>query len=447
VGAATLSTGQRAGLARHSREGTALAAARLGKFLRKRRWIGTTNVYGDDAAEKLKRDSKAQRQPNTRGLAEYVAASAPLHAVDGWGFIARALQATMSGDPDGARHLAYYAELRGALSLLAAQGIGVFNGPHAVVEPSGEARTVTGTGTHVMTWLALRDWMHTAEAARVVGAVVAQDDYSIADWVSEMAGGASWAAVGSRWLRDWGYDLRDALRDRNARNVASYAPTRLFNARPIDPVEVKRFVGDWWRALEPVEGAPFEALDRHLLRATLEEAFHARYGIRAADDDSKFRAQLSAARERLTGESTLSDSLGSFLTREIDPATWTVLTRARERDPPSEPCHHLQVIARATLLLRLASGCASDLLVRAGVSEQDTRFWTEAVGEDRALWLPGAPPDPLIDLWSEIEDALAELNALIDPEPTSYRRLQDSCGAALGVLATAERVAIWGAAA
>src|SRR3954452_380716 len=118
-----LSKAQRAELAKHSRPGTAIAARRLNRFLVDERWIGKTNIYAGDASDRLRRDAKAKRTPRGRNLAQYVAASGPLHAVDGWAFLSRALEACAKGDPDAARHLGYYAELRGALSLLASQGV------------------------------------------------------------------------------------------------------------------------------------------------------------------------------------------------------------------------------------------------------------------------------------------------------------------------------------
>src|SRR4051812_31586529 len=122
MAAPTLSLAQRTELGRRSRSGVEAAAACLTQFLRDSRWLGKTNVYGVAASEKLYRDSKAKRAPKGRNLGQYVAASAPLHALDGWAYVARSLDAAFMGDPDAARHLAYYAELRAALALLAAAG-------------------------------------------------------------------------------------------------------------------------------------------------------------------------------------------------------------------------------------------------------------------------------------------------------------------------------------
>lgn len=434
-------------LARHSREGTAVAAGRLRRFLADSRWIGKTNAYTKDVTLKLRRDRMENRAPSTRNLGQYIAASGPLHAVDGWAFVARALDAAAKGDPDAARHLGYYAELRGAVSLLASQGIGVFNGPHAVVEPSGDARVLTGPGTHEMAWLALRYWMRTAESAHVLGGLVGQGGYAIESWSAGLPGGNPWSAIGANWLRSWGLDLRDGFHDRGARNKASYAPTRFYNARAISALSTKRFLSEWWAVLEPARGVPFEGLDRHLLRATLEDAFHATRGIDPASNPVAFRTDVATAKAAVTGDGSLDDALGQFLTRAVQPDTCSLLSNAERRDAPDVADQHLQVISRATLLLRLASAAAADLLQRAGIESSALDFWVRAVGEDRALWEPGGEPDDLTDLWADVEAALVDLAELQPPEPGSYRALQDRCARALAVMAGAERVALWAAAA
>ena len=49
---------------------------------------------------------------------DVLAATGPSHCLDGWTFLSRALAALLSGDTHTTRHLAYYAQLRAALSLL-----------------------------------------------------------------------------------------------------------------------------------------------------------------------------------------------------------------------------------------------------------------------------------------------------------------------------------------
>ena len=279
------------------------------------------------------------------------------------------------------------------MSLLAAQGIGVFNRGHAVIEASGDARVFRGPGTHVMTWLALRYWMKTPEAAKVVGGMVSQGGETIETWIANLPIGGPWAALGSHWLKSWGVDLKDATHDRGVRNRASYSPSRLYNARPLSSEETKAFVTEWWATFEPTASAPFEFLDRHLLRASLEQAFFATRGVTPAQAPKQFTTDLSAAKEATVGDPTLDDSLGQFLTRSSQQATSQILDEASRHDSLEAPRQHLQVISRATLLLRLASGSASELLARSGLSNRQIDFWITSLGEDRALWRPDSKPE------------------------------------------------------
>lgn len=103
-------------------------------------------------------------------LAEAVAACAPNHCVDGWSYVARSISALLAGDLHATRHLAYYAQLRAALSILGHLGIGVFNGINFVITSTGKVEPFdTGPpflGTHAAVWQTLYLWVNEAAAAR-----------------------------------------------------------------------------------------------------------------------------------------------------------------------------------------------------------------------------------------------------------------------------------------
>src|SRR6185436_17477307 len=103
--------------------------------LRRRRWLPASNRYITDTIDRLKKDR--QTTINAADLAAYIAASAPLHCADGWVFASRALAALVCGDANTARHMGYYAELRAAMSILASEGVGVFDKYHYVVPAQG----------------------------------------------------------------------------------------------------------------------------------------------------------------------------------------------------------------------------------------------------------------------------------------------------------------------
>src|SRR6266481_5958480 len=60
---------------------------------------------------------------NLQQMADYLALSTCCHALDGWRYLSQASIALMTGARNQALHLAYYAELRAALSILGSSGI------------------------------------------------------------------------------------------------------------------------------------------------------------------------------------------------------------------------------------------------------------------------------------------------------------------------------------
>ena len=107
-----------------------------GRLRRYDRWLTQSHPYLD-----VLRAIRPPQPIDDKAIAEYVAASAPLHASDGWHYLARAFGAISHGDRNTAIHLAYYAELRAAMAILASEGIGVLNYVHVVVDSSGNAST------------------------------------------------------------------------------------------------------------------------------------------------------------------------------------------------------------------------------------------------------------------------------------------------------------------
>src|SRR5271168_3372640 len=124
---ASLSTATKRVLRKASSEPIQTTLASLKRHFKRGQWIGLSNRYRENTITKLKADVLPGASINIPHLAQYVAASCPLHCADGWSLLGRALDCHARRDADSARHFAYYAELRAAISLLASQGIAVFD--------------------------------------------------------------------------------------------------------------------------------------------------------------------------------------------------------------------------------------------------------------------------------------------------------------------------------
>lgn len=355
--------------------------------------------------------------------------------------MARGLSALAAGDTHSARHFAYYAELRAALSMLSASGIGVFNFWNGVVTSNGTIKSVDGSGrvlgTHVMTWLALEAWSKLPSAGSLVGDAITLRSVSLNEALNVM-----WPSAGSRPLVhelivDWGVDLKRSLDDRTARNNSSYDPQGMLPL-PLSPADIVDFMGEFWRVLEPDGTDAFLTLDRYLFRLSIERQYRAIGGAlpqRATEVTNRYAnlPQLFQSAVPL-----------SFLLRQNAPEA-TVIIEARKRTVTAQPT---EMLSRAALLLRTATAVTSKLLYDAGYNRASgLRFWSEAYGEVRGFWSnTGGQPSPINDLWSDVQAALDDV-ALVRQQSAQPLQQSDWASAVangLPRMCEAERVALWG---
>jgi len=196
------------------------------------------NDYSVDTTTKIE-DHFRTNSINSIDLCKYIAASIPTHCMDGWGFLGRAIHCVVRGDTNTARHLAYYAELRAAMSLLASAGIGVLNNTHVVIDNNGHAHKFhfDRLGTHPFTWLALENWSSTQQAANLLGDIIKVNSVSLRDWLNEFMATGILAPLASDWLSSWGLDLNILNNDRDARNIVSYRPSHITNTVFVNALE------------------------------------------------------------------------------------------------------------------------------------------------------------------------------------------------------------------
>ncbi|MEX0684009.1 MAG: hypothetical protein WD472_11235 [Dehalococcoidia bacterium] len=432
-----------------SEDGVIAAATRIAqRQLSHRRWLAPNNRYRTNVLAKLREDANPQTSQADAQLAEYVAAAAILHCADGWGYLGRAVNAAMMGDSDTCRHLAYYAELRAALSALSTQGVGIFDDRHVIVGDTGQTYLLRGKRTHVIAWLSLRHWALSGKAGAVLAGAVAPHGVPIDEWVASLPNGAPWDPLGAKWLEMWGVDLSFFASDRTARNESSYRPTRLGGRRALPARESLTFLRDLWSALEPAgPDDPFFILDRHLLRRSLEASYTGKTNKRPGQDPEAWAAAVDSVLAAVIGMSP-SASLRDFLLRSAEPTELALVDFASVQGDQAQVNHHLRMISRAALLLRVAAGNVRRLFGLAGIDSTAIEFWADALGEDRGLWSPGQAPAPLTDLWLDTRVALDDVDAVVNGTTTSsYRELVNTCAEALIVLTGCERVALWSAAA
>ena len=415
------------------------------------RWLGTRNVFAFDVVKAA--DERLGNQVPTRTakhFGEWVAASGPVHCLEGWSYLGRSVGALLSGDLDGARHLAYYAELRGAVSLLATCGVSILHRGNYAVHSDGSVHLISKHGTHDAAWLYLHHWSQLPYASTIVGRIVRPLGIALSDWLSHIPGGVAWQPVASQWLRDLGMDIEALSKDRAARNESSYRPMALRRRnrpRVRDASQIVGFVIDTWRTLEP-SAVPFASVDRQFLRISLERAFSratrqdplANPGKYSATVDSIIAAQSISAQQ--------ANSLREFLKREADPYDASTLALATGSSQPSDPLYHFNLLSRASLMLRMATGASTRMLHDAGIRPEEYAFWWSRIGLDAGLWPEAPDPQHVMEYWVEIDESLqvleewAELGS--ETASASFHDLVKNCGSSLHQMAAMEIVGVIG---
>ena len=370
----------------------------LARLSSSQHWLTTGHAYADVVTALKDTSTALQAGP----LTEYIAYSVPLHLADGWTFLARALDAVKAGDSDSAIHMAYYAELRSAMSLLASEGVGIFNQRHVAVGLNGSTTDWRGPGTHQATWHLMDAWGSDVNRSAKILDAIRVEKRTISEWFDEAQILPSVQhIVAGRWLKEWSLDIDTFRKDRDLRNRVSYRPTKIvdspnlgidFKLQTIDPI-IRT-----WEPLAPSDDEGGAFVDWDLLALALSHA-RDRTAILPREWHQFIDQQLSYA----------PPDLQAYL-KNFQGGRYEILDRARETTPPPTVD---SVLARATLLLRIANAVCAQRLAEASVLKEDLRFWWDRLGQDNGFWIQGSEPDPFSDLWADVSNSISSINGAI----------------------------------
>ncbi|HEV7281407.1 MAG TPA: hypothetical protein VGN57_14495 [Pirellulaceae bacterium] len=409
---------------------------------RRSRWLPENNRYRVNCVRAFEDDALAT--PSAISLSQivtYIAASGPAHAIDGWSFLGRAVDAVMRGDAYAAIHLGYYAELRAAMALLASNGIGVFSGMHCILQNGAaqEFRQITTTkkgkkeyrpySTHSFVWPCLQHWASQKSSFDLIEKIFKPGGQPLSIWFDRCGAQRPARAVTRQIFRAWGMDLRDVSRDHESRNLVSYRPAEFRPSAPLSASDLIEYISSLWSCFEPQAAGRFPVLERVLLYRALKAG-----GINALTD-----AQLTALgfsqQQSVVWKSQFAAS--TVPTAIADAASKTSIEKAR--------CC-LEIISRAALLLSVATASAREHLASAGYTAADLEFFWVRHGEARGLWDATSAPEEPVDAWATIRDALVDCGewnsaAAAGTSLWSWRQSQPAFVDAFGAF---ELVAIWG---
>lgn len=433
-------------LKRLKRENVEQTLASLSQFMSNSTWLGLQNRYTRETIKTIADELDAGRLQSPVQLSEFIAASCLLHGGDGWSYLGRAILALLRGDPHRARHLAYYAELRAATALLATEGVGVFHTEHfAITAPSKATELETRKGTHIFAWDCLEFWSAQPPSANLFAQIIRPYGLSLESWFAPLGGTSTLAPHAQKWFKQWGMDLRIFHDDHRARNISSYQPDGVPGIWSIDGHSVINFVRSLWEALEPSPACRFDAIDRHILRISLERHFTARTGKSAAKARAKFGSFVKPAIEQQGLSEDINNQWLQFMNRQVNPNDMEIF-RYSQKLPDDMAFSAFAVMSRATLLLRAASGSTLRLFQAANHSIDSYKFWWEKFGLARGLWRGAKDATDLQDLWIDIRDSLSDIEAFQtkhSKNDQTFFQLGEDVSKAIVALGSCERVALW----
>lgn len=409
-------------------------------------WLPTGHRYDAADISRILRQDTKESTIDGPALAQRMAASLPSHVLDGWSLFSRAVHCLIRGDTRASVHLGYYAELRAVLAIVASEGIGIFDKQHFVLAPDGTAHRLcseegvpTESGTHSTIWPVYDWWIQQPTALDLITRVIQPAGKAIQEWFNVPERDDLYVVQSAReWLIDWGLDLKRMDKDRGARNASSYGPSALHRWKTIERPESVRIVTDLWRMFDPTGSSRFEQIDRLFLR---------RIFLRA------FRSQTM----RKPGSKNWNLEIGRFVDRflddhadnhhvQMDRPTWrrflveaegsgdtSLLAYASESSNSDALYFPVEMLSRAALLLRLASGSCGHHLVQANSDWESLMFWLDDIGTRRGFWAPRWYPENAIELWTDIVEVLDDIEEdSTDPE-FGQSKLEEC-----------ERIGMWG---
>lgn len=394
----------------------------------------------------------------------YIAASTISHALDGWGYLSNAVNAYLNGNNGVAIHLAYYAELRAVMSILASEGIGVFSSTHLSINSSSKYDVFTkkvkkirdirypightqawkikdksSLGTHLFAWDALDKWCKSASKPSVhLLNIFKVKGYNFSELMSgfhPMATPLQTSGIAKHWLNQWAFDVKRYKSDRELRNFVSYRPQSIdgFSNR-MNIKESIQSIYKLFQVLSPSSNNPFDYLDKLLLKALFQE-FYSRPGISAR---GSFQELAQEAFEKL-GASFDATTQRILLDPTTINESHSIFQEASKLE--TSP---LSVISRAALLLRVSTGTTSLLLEEANIQKNELNFVWDNYGFHNGFWDTENPISDFYSLWNDVDEEYTNIQESINSISNTAFAVNSEFNGSLGKLSQFNRAALWG---
>ena len=405
-------------------------------------WLPQANPYLAGGSKKIVDDCKAGTA-SFGDVAAYIGASAFVHCADAWSYVGRAADALLKGDLHASVHLAYYAELRAAKSLLAAEGVFVGNGYSCALDTNAVLTKVSGNPTHKAAWELIDEWFKQSGPIAAVATIIAPGGQDLQTWVGPIPGGV--VAVMQDMLAGIAFDLQSFAEDRERRNLASYEPTTLAPST-LDVVTIQRAVAGLWDDIEPMVGGDFPGIDRAILANVLSRQYSAQNAVADPTDPSHTVVDWTGWAswiDSLTPASLNPSALRDVLRSDPNGVEFQAIIGGAFVDTSamSDPTEFIRpMLSRAVVLTRLATGLCLRVLSDAGKASSNLAAWTEAFAVSRGHVTVGPLPTPATDLFSDLD---LPREVLERSQAASLGSLLRELSDGVGILGQADRVVAW----
>lgn len=376
-------------------------------------------------------------------VAAYLGSSAFAHCADAWSYVGLAADALLKGDLYASVHLAYYAELRAAKSLLATDGLFVGNRYSCALNTNGSYTAISVAPTHEAVWKLLDQWFGQQSSIDAVANVIVPGGENLHSWLGSIQGGIT--PVLQDMLVGLAFDLRSFSEDRSRRNFASYEPTTL-TPSTLGVDTIRQTVSGLWDDIEPAVGGDFPGIDHAIIANILSRQYKAQNEAHDPNDPS--RTTVDWTRWTSWIDSLVPVSLNpSALYRalregpqgsEFQSICGAAFDDTSRLNIPSQFIRPM--ISRATVLSRLATGLCRQLLTSAGKDGHDLEFWIQMFAVSHGHITDGHLPEQVTDLFGDLEQPRT---ALVSSDAVNLGELLRDLEDGVALLGQADRVVAW----
>nr|NQU90727.1 hypothetical protein [Bacteroidota bacterium] len=423
------------------------------RYLPQSKLIANSNQLKSNALSAIIRhhDSTKSFQLRSNDVNTYIGASSISHLLDGWGYLSQAVNALLNGNNGAAIHLAYYAELRAVMSLLASEGVGVFNNKHIGLKNETDfslfikrkIKNEPGSGksllTHVFAWDAFEKWCRSdvkpsydlLRLFRVKGNTFSDLLPGFHPRATQLVS----SSIAKDWLKQWAFDVKKYKSDRELRNFVSYRPQTISGFdKQLDFKSTIKNVYGLFQVLSQSASNPFDYLDKLLLKTLFDELY-----IRP---EISSRGNLfDLINDSFTSVGATLDATTQRILLSGLPNNQSHLIFSEAAKNKVEP---LPIISRAALLLRVSTGSTSMLLEDAHIGKDELNFVWENYGFNNGFWETAKPVSEFYELWTEIETEYSELSNAAAHLSNSSFTVRNELEEDLNKLSQFNRACLWG---